>query len=211
MPERASPASASGTAPPRTPPSCAAASNSFAVLRRITSRYCSSETRVLWLFRSCSTSPSAMVLVASASTSITRILRRPTIIWNAREYRKSPTSTLAALPNSAFAVLRPRRSVDELDHGGELVVIAAAVAERPGGEQHQRRPQALAAAADDVLGDRSDQDDVGIEPLPDQRVDRLHVGGDQPLDRFEGHSGESRGGRFGGGGREYYMPFDRPV
>ena len=31
------------------------------------------------------TSPSAMVLVASASTSMTRMLRTPTIIWKARE------------------------------------------------------------------------------------------------------------------------------
>ena len=35
-----------------------------------------------------------------------------TIIWKAREYRKSPTSTLAALPNRALAVLRPRRRSD---------------------------------------------------------------------------------------------------
>ena len=34
---------------------------------------------------SCSTSPSAMAFVASASTLITRMLRTPTIIWKARE------------------------------------------------------------------------------------------------------------------------------
>ncbi len=32
--------------------------------------------------------------------------------WNAREYRKSPTSTEAALPNAALAVAWPRRSCD---------------------------------------------------------------------------------------------------
>ena len=36
----------------------------------------------------------------------------PTIIWNAREYRKSPTSTDAALPNWALAVAWPRRKSD---------------------------------------------------------------------------------------------------
>ncbi len=53
-----------------------------------------------------------MVLVASASTRITRMSSSSTIIWKAREYRKSPTSTEAALPNAALAVLRPRRSSD---------------------------------------------------------------------------------------------------
>jgi hypothetical protein len=46
-------------------------------------------------FMSCSTSPSAIVLVAFASTSRMRISLSSTIIWNEREYRKSPTSTLA--------------------------------------------------------------------------------------------------------------------
>jgi hypothetical protein len=36
-------------------------------------------------FISCSTSPSAMMLVASASTCITRMLPTPTMIWKARE------------------------------------------------------------------------------------------------------------------------------
>src|SRR5690606_39373395 len=35
-----------------------------------------------------------------------------TISWKLREYRKSPTSTLAALPHTALAVLRPRRRSD---------------------------------------------------------------------------------------------------
>jgi hypothetical protein len=35
-----------------------------------------------------------------------------TIIWKAREYTKSPTRTLAALPNIALAVRRPRLSAD---------------------------------------------------------------------------------------------------
>src|SRR5690606_14831070 len=35
-----------------------------------------------------------------------------TISWKLREYRKSPTRTLAALPKTALAVLRPRRRSD---------------------------------------------------------------------------------------------------
>jgi hypothetical protein len=48
---------------------------------------------------------------------ITRILFRLTIIWNAREYRKSPTSTEAALPNRALAggaAAAQRRFVDHV-------------------------------------------------------------------------------------------------
>jgi hypothetical protein len=56
------------------------------------------------MFISCSTSPSAMTLVASARICITRMLPVSTIIWKAREYRKSPTSTLAGLPNTSLAV-----------------------------------------------------------------------------------------------------------
>ncbi|MCW0450793.1 hypothetical protein NB706_003627 [Xanthomonas sacchari] len=40
------------------------------------------------------------------------MLSSSTISWKLREYRKSPTSTLGALPHSALAVLRPRRRSD---------------------------------------------------------------------------------------------------
>ena len=56
------------------------------------------------MFMSCNTSPSAMALVVSDSNCITGMLSRRTIIWKAREYRKSPVSTLAALPQTALAV-----------------------------------------------------------------------------------------------------------
>ena len=64
------------------------------------------------MFMSCSTSPSEMVLVAPARISMTRMFCTSTIIWNEREYRKSPTSTLAGLPKDTLAVGRPRRRVD---------------------------------------------------------------------------------------------------
>jgi hypothetical protein len=54
-----------------------------------------------------------MVLVVSARMRMHVSMRSSsTIIWKLREYRKSPTSTLAALPHSALAVLRPRRRSD---------------------------------------------------------------------------------------------------
>ncbi len=43
---------------------------------------------------------------------MTRMSSASTIIWKARECRKSPTSTLAGLPKFSFAVGRPRRIVD---------------------------------------------------------------------------------------------------
>jgi len=50
--------------------------------------------------------------------------------------------------------------VDELDDGCGRDVLAPLVAAGPGGQDDAQGPQALAAAADDVLGDLVDQDDV---------------------------------------------------
>ncbi|MCY1362179.1 hypothetical protein D9M69_488830 [compost metagenome] len=63
-------------------------------------------------FDSCNTSPSAMMRVACERIFITGIEPSSTIISNEREYRKSPTSTLGALPHMALAVERPRRMPD---------------------------------------------------------------------------------------------------
>ena len=102
-----------------------------------------------------STSPSA--ITADAWLRILSTLRLPssTISSNARLNRKSPTSTLAGLPQMRLAVRLPRRGsgavddivveqgrgVDELDRGGELVVAAAGIA-----EQAARRPESASAA-----------------------------------------------------------------
>ena len=53
-------------------------------------------------------------ITADALLRIFNTLRLPssTISSNERESRKSPTSTLAGLPNASLAVARPRRSVD---------------------------------------------------------------------------------------------------
>ena len=93
-------------------------------------------------------------------------------------------------------VVQQGRGVDELDQRGELDVMAAAVAGRVRRDQVQHRPQALAAAADDVFGDLVDQHHVGGESRTDQRVDRGPVGGGQRL-----HVGEARDAGGGGGQR----------
>jgi len=49
------------------------------------------------------------------------------------------------------------RGMDELHNGGERVVRGSTVAQRARGQQHQRRTQALAAAADDVLRNLPDK------------------------------------------------------
>jgi hypothetical protein len=45
-------------------------------------------------------------------------------------------------------------------------------------EQHQDRPQALAAGADNVAADGIDQFDLGSQPLADGSIDLEQVGGD---------------------------------
>jgi hypothetical protein len=64
-------------------------------------------------------------------------------------------------------VVQQGGGVDELDHRGELVARAALGPEGIGGQEDERGAQALAAARDDVVGDRPDQDDLGIEAAAD--------------------------------------------
>ena len=146
---------------------------------------------------SCRTSPSAIVLVVSARIRITSSWSSSTISWKLREYRKSPTSTRAALPQTALAVLRPRRRSDSSTTSSWSRVAVwmnsitaaswcasgAAMAQCAGGEQQQHRPQALAARADDVFGDLVDQHHVRGQALADQRIHGGHVGRGQGLDR----------------------------
>src|SRR5690606_3651726 len=85
--------------------------------------------------------------------------------------------------------------VDELHHGGQLVRVGTLVAERAGREQEQHRPQALAAAGDDVFGHLVDQDHVRRQAAADQGIDRRHVGGGIGLDFGQRQGGAGRGGR----------------
>ena len=76
-------------------------------------------------------------------------------------------------------VVQQGGGVDELDDGGEQHMGGAFVAERPRDQQHHGRTQALAARANDVVGDRVDQSDIGVQSLADDGVDGLHVGRDR--------------------------------
>ena len=67
-------------------------------------------------------------------------------------------------------VMQQGRSVDEFDYRRGLVMQHAAIPCRFRGQQHQHRPQALAAAGDDVFGDLIHQHHVGTEATADQPV-----------------------------------------
>ena len=89
-----------------------------------------------------------------------------TIILKAWPRRKSPTKTLASLPQSIRAASLPRRMspliddiivqqrgrMHELDAGGELDVTDALIGAEPRRRQRQHRSQTLAARRDKVLG-----------------------------------------------------------
>ncbi len=150
---------------------------------------------------SCSTSPSAMRLVVSASTRITGIESSSTISWKLREYRKSPTSTLGALPHRALAVLRPRRRSDSSTTSScsrvevwmnstmaaSTVWSLPCVAQGPRGQHGQHRAQAFAAAGDDVLGNLVDQHHIRTQACADQGVYLRHFLAGQGLNRFNTH------------------------
>ena len=77
--------------------------------------------------------------------------------------------------------------MDELDNRSQIVVVPAAITQRAGRQQDERRTQALAAAADDVLGDLTDKHDLGMQPVADHRVHGLHIGPDQGIKLFLRH------------------------
>src|SRR6185436_1744228 len=94
-------------------------------------------------FSSCNTSPSAILLVPPAITSITRMLPSDTIISKPREYTKSPTSTLARFVAPHFigrvaaaaqgravddVVVQQRGCVNEFDDCGRFRLPPVAVA-----------------------------------------------------------------------------------
>jgi hypothetical protein len=91
-----------------------------------------------------------------------------TITWKARAKRKSPTSTLGLLPNSALAlawprrkrafihhiVMQQRRGVDELDAGRErhMPLPVDGIPPSFAAAKRQQRPQPLAAGGHDMRG-----------------------------------------------------------
>jgi hypothetical protein len=56
-------------------------------------------------------------------------------------------------------VMQERRRVDEFDHGRQGVTLPAPVTAEFGADQQQQRPEALAAAADEMLNDFGNQID----------------------------------------------------
>jgi len=58
-------------------------------------------------------------------------------------------------------------------------VMSSLVAQGPGDEEHESRTHPLAAAVDNVFCDLSHQNNFGMEPVADDRIDGLHVRPDQ--------------------------------
>ena len=66
-------------------------------------------------------------------------------------------------------------------------MLFAVVAQGSGREQHDQRPQSLAAAHDDVLGYLGDERNVAFEALADEPVHGLHVVIGERRDVVDGH------------------------
>ena len=62
-----------------------------------------------------------------------------------------------------------------------------------GCQQDERRPHALAAAADDVLRNLADEHDLRMQTVANDGVDGLHVRLDQGVKLFRGHIGPVSG------------------
>jgi len=56
--------------------------------------------------------------------------------------------------------VQQRGGMDELDDGGKLIALAALEAQGLREQKNKSRPDALAAGADDVVGDLVDQRDA---------------------------------------------------
>ncbi len=68
-----------------------------------------------------------------------------------------------------------------MNSGRGVVVAIAFVAHGLRGQQHDQRPQALAAACYDILRYLRDEGDVAFEAVPDQRVDGPHIVVREPI------------------------------
>jgi len=87
--------------------------------------------------------------------------------------------------------------MNEFDDRRELMVQRAPVAVRPRRQHHQRRPQTLTAATNDMFGDLGHQRDIRMQPRANDAVYRLHVRGNELADGFYGHgTPEKIGGSY---------------
>jgi hypothetical protein len=87
--------------------------------------------------------------------------------------RLSPTQTGLV----DYVIMQQGGGVDEFDDSGEGVMLPPLVAACSSGENQQARPQALPAAADDVLRNLPDERHLGVKALAYYPVDGIQVGG----------------------------------
>src|ERR1051325_6321870 len=66
-----------------------------------------------------------------------------------------------------------------------------------GRENHERRTQPLAPAADDVLGDLADECDIRAQTLPQALIHRRQVVAEQGFEKRDRHEGRLRRGKSG--------------
>ena len=77
--------------------------------------------------------------------------------------------------------------MNELDDCGHFLVALTLVVQRACSQQHQGWAHPLTTAANDVFGDLSDQNNVGIQAITDDRIDGLHIGPNQGIELFQSH------------------------
>ena len=92
-----------------------------------------------------------------------------------------------AAPQVGFVdhiVVQQGGGVDEFDDRCQLVFFLAVEAYCPSRQQEQGRTHAFAATQDDVFGDLTNQDDIGMELPADDGIDCGHVRFDQGIQCF---------------------------
>jgi len=85
--------------------------------------------------------------------------------------------------------VQQRGGVDEFDEGRGVDVARSAITAGARREQHDQRPQPLAAARDNVLGNLIDECDGAFHAGPDHRIDGAEVGMNQSFDSGQGSHG----------------------
>src|SRR5208283_1948115 len=95
------------------------------------------------------------------------------------------TTTQRRLVNDI--VVQQGRGMDHFDDRSQGVVVRTTIAAGSGGEDEQRGPQTLAAAADDVLRHLADHYNIRGQVLAQNAVDRLHVIVQDALEQRDGH------------------------
>ena len=93
------------------------------------------------------------------------MLPASTIIWNALEYKKSPTSTLAGLCGG----------MDEFHNSGQIEPLNGRATQCAAHQQQQGRTQTFAPGRQDVSRDLRDQGHPRVQALGNHRVNLPHV------------------------------------